>query len=256
VDYLARLVASPAYRRGEIDTGLIEREQNLLAPIESPSAESWALAALALIEARRAAAREYAARTADPHSPWNEAGGWRVNAPAEQQVRLRHGTTERTVRAVAATDATEPGTWTLHLDSSSILAHATPGSQGRLRATLDGHRVEATAFVSAESIDLYFDGRHQVFARGDVLPDTVIDAAATGGLVAPMPGRVTAVLAQAGASVARGTPLVVIEAMKMEHTIAAPAAGTVLAIDCAVGDQVSEGVRLVDFKAGAGHPGQ
>jgi 3-methylcrotonyl-CoA carboxylase alpha subunit len=125
-----------------------------------------------------------------------------------------------------------------------------------LRATLDGHRVEATAFVSAESIDLYFDGRHQVFARGDVLPDTVIDAAATGGLVAPMPGRVTAVLAQAGASVARGTPLVVIEAMKMEHTIAAPAAGTVLAIDCAVGDQVSEGVRLVDFKAGAGHPGQ
>jgi 3-methylcrotonyl-CoA carboxylase alpha subunit len=66
-----------------------------------------------------------------------------------------------------------------------------------------------------------------------------------------MPGRVVAVHVQAGAVVERGTPLVVLEAMKMEHTISAPAAGTVLAVECAVGDQVREGVELVDFEAAA-----
>jgi 3-methylcrotonyl-CoA carboxylase alpha subunit len=64
-----------------------------------------------------------------------------------------------------------------------------------------------------------------------------------------MPGRIVAVPVQTGAVVERGAPLVVLEAMKMEHTIVAPSAGTVLAIECAVGDQVREGVELVEFEA-------
>ncbi len=64
-----------------------------------------------------------------------------------------------------------------------------------------------------------------------------------------MPGKVTAVHVEAGASVKKGAPLLVLEAMKMEHTIAAPADGTVSALRCGVGDQVEEGVELVAFEA-------
>ena len=67
------------------------------------------------------------------------------------------------------------------------------------------------------------------------------------GLVAPMPGKVIALLAKAGAAVEKGTPLLVLEAMKMEHTISAPHAGTVKSFRYAAGDQVGEGAELVDF---------
>jgi 3-methylcrotonyl-CoA carboxylase alpha subunit len=62
-----------------------------------------------------------------------------------------------------------------------------------------------------------------------------------------MPGKVIALMVQAGAKVARGQPLLVMEAMKMEHTISAPADGEVAAIRHAVGDQVAEGAQLIEF---------
>jgi 3-methylcrotonyl-CoA carboxylase alpha subunit len=68
------------------------------------------------------------------------------------------------------------------------------------------------------------------------------------GLVAPMPGKVIALLAAPGAAVEKGAPLLVLEAMKMEHTISAPRAGTVKAFRVAAGEQVSEGAELVDFE--------
>lgn len=75
------------------------------------------------------------------------------------------------------------------------------------------------------------------------------DAGHDAGLDAPMPGRVIALLATPG-RVKAGAPLLVMEAMKMEHTITAPAAGTLEAFLVAVGDQVEEGAELVEFTAG------
>ena len=72
-----------------------------------------------------------------------------------------------------------------------------------------------------------------------------------GHLRAPMSGMVVAVLVEAGANVARGAPLMVLEAMKMEHTVAAPAAGRIAAVHFRVGDRVQEGVDLVDVDVDA-----
>ena len=68
-----------------------------------------------------------------------------------------------------------------------------------------------------------------------------------GHLTAPMSGTVVAVMVKAGDTVAKGAPLVVLEAMKMEHTIVAPADGIVVAVNFAVGDRVGEGADLVDL---------
>jgi 3-methylcrotonyl-CoA carboxylase alpha subunit len=235
VDYLARLIACPDYRRGVIDTGLIERERALLeaAGTEPPPA-AWTVAALALWQARAAAARALAQRGADAHSPWHACDGWLLNAPARQSVRLRlataaAGTRERSVDISGITVE--------HLD------------HGRLRLALDGQQIAAAAYVGAESVDVFLDGAHHVFERDDVPRGGGSSTPGHTGLASPMPGRVVAVHVQAGAVVERGAPLVVLEAMKMEHTLTAPAAGTVLAVECAVGDQVREGVELVDFEA-------
>ena len=75
----------------------------------------------------------------------------------------------------------------------------------------------------------------------------VADAVASGRLTAPMPGRIAAVLVEPGAVVARGAPLIVLEAMKMEHSITAPADGRVERVNYAAGDLVEEGAVLVAF---------
>jgi 3-methylcrotonyl-CoA carboxylase alpha subunit len=66
-----------------------------------------------------------------------------------------------------------------------------------------------------------------------------------GGLTAPMPGRIIAILVKEGEAVSRGAPLIVMEAMKMEHTVTAPSAGKVERILCKVGEQMKEGVELL-----------
>jgi 3-methylcrotonyl-CoA carboxylase alpha subunit len=233
VDYLARLVACPAYRRGEIDTGLIERERALLGTeAAAPPEAAWTVAALALWQARADSTRAAAAAGGDPQSPWNATTGWRLNAPVRQSVRLLHGAADGE-RVIDVTGL-----------AADHLGH------GRMRLAFDGHVVECAAHVGAATVDVFLDGAHHVFQRGD-LPRGGGSGAASGhtGLASPMPGRVVAVHVQAGAVVERGAPLVVLEAMKMEHTISAPAAGTVLTVECAVGDQVREGVELVDFEA-------
>ena len=67
----------------------------------------------------------------------------------------------------------------------------------------------------------------------------------SGSLVAPMPGNIISVLVQAGERVALGAPLMILEAMKMEHTISAPLDGVVERVNFAVGDQVAEGAELL-----------
>ena len=68
------------------------------------------------------------------------------------------------------------------------------------------------------------------------------------GLIAPMPGKVIALFVEPGSTVTKGDKLLVLEAMKMEHTLCAPADGTVRACFYAVGEQVSEGEPLVEFE--------
>jgi len=96
-----------------------------------------------------------------------------------------------------------------------------------------------------DGIHVFLDGRQHVFKWTDPYRPPEEPADARGSLVAPMPGRVLAVLAQAGAPVKRGQPLVVMEAMKMEHTVTAPRDGTVARILCSVGEQLKEGTELL-----------
>jgi 3-methylcrotonyl-CoA carboxylase alpha subunit len=248
VAYLARLVACPAYRRGDIDTGLIERERALLT-VAAPPPQAWAVAALALLHHCATAARAAARRGHDPLSPWHACSGWQLNAPASQCVRLRHGTREECVTACNAPGGPAPGAVELQFAGTRILACMVSGPHSRLRATLDGCSLEAAARVDGDTVDVFLDGERHVFRRGDAARGGGAAAAGHGGLASPMPGRVVAVHVRPGSVVARGAPLVVLEAMKMEHAIVAPSDGTVLAVECAVGDQVREGLELIEFEA-------
>ena len=110
---------------------------------------------------------------------------------------------------------------------------------------LDGVRMTATVVERGLDVTVFADGRCHRLRRHDPLDVAGADAVAGGRLTAPMPGRIAAVLVEPGAVVARGAPLIVLEAMKMEHSITAPADGRVDRVNYAVGDLVEEGAELV-----------
>jgi 3-methylcrotonyl-CoA carboxylase alpha subunit len=121
-------------------------------------------------------------------------------------------------------------------------------ANGVLRAELGGRRLSATVIVAEEKRHVFVDGRSYLLSAVDPLYLPGSSAGPDNRLTAPMPGRIVALLAEPG-QVQAGAPLLIMEAMKMEHTIRAPSAGTLKAFRHVVGDQVSEGSELVDFEA-------
>jgi 3-methylcrotonyl-CoA carboxylase alpha subunit len=119
---------------------------------------------------------------------------------------------------------------------------------GRLHIVADGATFAATVIADDEDRYVFAPGARRRLALFDPLAHAADDNAAGGHLTAPMSGAIVAVMVKPGDQVAKGAPLIVLEAMKMEHTIVAPAAGVVAGVHFRVGDRVAEGAVLVDLE--------
>jgi len=244
IDFLSRLVASPAFARADLDTGLIEREREFLFPAATPAPrDAFLVAALAtLLREEARAAREASVHT-DPCSPWHWRDGWRLNSRAERRLLFRAGEREKTVGVRYADQG-----YVLELDGQETLVRGELGPNATLWAALGGLRMNATVVVAGEKRYVFLYGHAWPLARVDPLYYSGEGGGQEGGLLAPMPGNVIALIAREGAPVEKGAPLLILEAMKMEHTITAPAKGTVKSFYFAVGDPVSDGAELVEFE--------
>jgi 3-methylcrotonyl-CoA carboxylase alpha subunit len=245
IGFLSRLVACPAFTEADLDTGLIERERAFLFPdATEPPAEVWLIAALAELLRAQALATRRAAASSDPYSPWHLADGWRFNGNAGRTLHLRCGEMEKNIRAVTVGRG-----FLLELDGQCIEAAGTLDDSGLLQADFGGRRLSATAIAAGETRHVFSNGASHVLAVIDPLFHAGSGGGVEGGVVAPMPGKIIALLAETGARVEKGAPLLILEAMKMEHTLTAPVAGTVRSFHFNVGEQVADGVELVEFEA-------
>ncbi len=245
IGFLSRLTACASFASANLDTGLIERERASLFPDAEAAPDTiYFAAALAelLREARRSA--EPGARGDDRHSPWHGRDGWRLNAPARRTLIFREGERQRSVLVEYRS-----GAYLLDLDGQRILASGESTGGGQCRIELDGVRMDTTVIAAGGMRHVFLHGRAWQIACVDPLHFAGEGGGSHGGLLAPMPGKVIALLVEPGSTVAKGTPLLILEAMKMEHTIAAPAAGKLAAFHFAVGDQVADGAELVAFEA-------
>jgi 3-methylcrotonyl-CoA carboxylase alpha subunit len=244
VEFLSRLIACPAFAAADLDTGLIERERAFLFPArEEVPAEAFALAALEELLRESLQAHPSAAAEADPHSPWRARDGWRLNSDFRRTLKFRAGEQEKAIGVTYAGSA-----YRIDIDGIETRARGALGRNGALRAELGGRRLSAAVIVAGEKRHVFLDGRGYPLAAVDPLYQPGEGGGAVGRLTAPMPGKIIAVLAEPGSKVARGAPLLILEAMKMEHVIAAPVAGVLKAIRYALGDQVAEGAELVEFE--------
>jgi 3-methylcrotonyl-CoA carboxylase alpha subunit len=237
LDFLARLVATRSFAQPELDTSLIEREAAaLFAPTNKPSPRLATCAALLEAHLQDAALAAADATQTWPTSPWAQTSAWRMNLPASRRVTLESG---------AHMCVVELG----EVQQRQVTATHSPAAC-TVRAELGGELVEGFGVRDAQDRWHVFSGTERgIFARPS--PTGLESEAADGAahLRAPMPGRVIRVCVSADDVVAKGTPLIVVEAMKMEHTLVAPADGRVLAVHFATGDTVKEGADLIEFIA-------
>lgn len=230
--FLHRLVTHHAFATADLDTGLIARYQDtLLTPPPAISAEELALLAVAEVLAENHDSRR---------------ASWRLNSVAQRS--LRFDDLEDTDRHWTVQISQQNGQFCVIVDQQRFELSAE--RQGaHLIVTLNGHRRQVDVFAQGAQRVLFSATRRVAVNRHNPF---AVNAAGVHGdthLKAPMPGRVVALLAEVGSRVEKGSPLMILEAMKMEHTISAPADGVVQEFYFAAGDQVGDGDDLVDFMA-------
>ncbi|WP_374497664.1 acetyl-CoA carboxylase biotin carboxylase subunit [Vogesella indigofera] len=234
IRFLRRIAANPAFASGDVDTGLIARYHDSLLPAPAaPSSEQLALLAVG---------ETLAAASGDSHA-FGALQGWRLNGTLERRLGFAHG--DSRIEVLLRQQQEQQ---LVSVNGSDIALRA--NLQGKqLTANLGGKQISATLVRHGAQRVLFADGERVAV---DYLDPYAYEEAGVHGethMKAPMPGRVVALLAEAGARVVKGEPLLILEAMKMEHTITAPADGKVLAFYFAAGEQVSDGDELVDFEA-------
>jgi 3-methylcrotonyl-CoA carboxylase alpha subunit len=244
VEFLERVVRSTAFASADLDTGLIERNRaELFPPPQAASHELLAAAAMAELLEEADEARARASGSGDPYSPWDSVDGWRLNQGSHHRfVFAEHG------RRHEVTVQFRPGAYGLTIDGREYTLSGERTAPGTLRLQLEGRVFEARAVRVAQDWHLAAGGARAVLRLEEGLPADEDDESAPGSLSAPMPGKVIALLVETGARVAKGAPLLILEAMKMEHTISAPADGVVKAIHFAAGEQVPEGAELLTLE--------
>ena len=241
VAFLGRVAASRAFGAAELDTGLIERNHAELFSGNAISKEVLAAAAFAELAEEERAARERAATSGDPHSPWHAVDGWRLNEDSHHDFVFVEGDASHSVRLQFL--GTE---LRVSLDGKTYALAGERLPDGRLQVRLDGHAFKARAVRDGRDWHLFCEGEYRRLALRQELAD--VEEAASGSLAAPMPGKVIKVMTSAGAKVSKGDALLILEAMKMEHTITAPADGLVKEIHYAAGEQVLEGAELITLE--------
>jgi 3-methylcrotonyl-CoA carboxylase alpha subunit len=238
IPFLSALVTHPAVRANAIDTGFIERELNRLtvAPAPSGDLELGAAVAAVLADEQKAARQEL-------HSPWRTFG-WMPVGRRQRMFSFRRG--QGGEQNVALHYA--KGTSTLAIGEREVAFDYSVNDTGDIDLTLDG--LSSRVFAVIEGHELYLRTRNGRFELHWIDPfgGETEELVGEDKIVAPLPGTVVALLAEEGAKIEKGAPILTLEVMKMEQTLRAPFAGVLKKIKCKVGDIVGEGVELAEVE--------
>jgi 3-methylcrotonyl-CoA carboxylase alpha subunit len=247
IDFLSRLVACPAFAGADLDTGLIERQKDFLFPAAQPVPRDVLLVAtVGELLWEQHVARQAAQSSGDPWSPWHARDGWRMNLSSARTISFRDGDALIDARVGYQRDQ-----WQITVAGTTTLARGLKLDGDSFAVELDDRRLIAGVVAVDDKRSVFLQGNTYILLRDDPLHRVDAGDSHGGGLTAPMPGKVIALLAQPGQKVEKGTPLLILEAMKMEHTITAPSAGVVKAFCYAAGEQVTDGATLVEFEGGS-----
>lgn len=240
VQFLRAVLRTESFANADLDTALLEREAASL----DAKPDSAAQATRILIAVANELAHESALCRANSNgNPWDLGDGWRMNSQQSRAISFLANGEQFDVTVDYLTRGAK-----LSLNNQQYVVRWDDQPDGSRRFDLNGRSEQVRVVPNGLERHLFASDWREQMTLVDPLAVSEVNDQKTGELTAPMPGKVIGLSAKPGASVKQGDPLIVLEAMKMEHTIAAPANGTLVAFNYAVGDQVQEGVELAEFE--------
>jgi 3-methylcrotonyl-CoA carboxylase alpha subunit len=248
IDFIYNLATSKPFIDEYIDTGFIEKNNDLIFHDTVQALQNeLPIAALYLVLSIKKKAQQNALQSNDQHSPWHNANAWRLNEAHAHSLILGHNDVEYTVEV----EQKRQGSDAYYLIKINGEQFDCQGSmkEDKIIVNINGHRSQATISFDNNNISLYRE--NGVFNFTHILPDCGQQDSDDnhGGLTAPMNGTMVSILVNSGDAVSKGQSLVIMEAMKMEHTIKAPNDGIVNEIFFQAGDMVDGGAELLAFSA-------
>lgn len=235
IAFLQALARHEGFAQASFDTGLIEREQSSLTIMPSPPVEALALAAvtaLGLLD------------TKVSDDPFDRLTGWRAWGQASAAIRLDDGFASHQLR-VTLLGAKR---FAVRSNAAETEMEIETGDDSHCWLTVGDHRSLACVFRHQLTVTVFMDGAAFNFTAPDPLAHAHEQETASNVVTAPMPGLVKLVHVTTGAKVQAGQALMVLEAMKMEHTLKAPRTGVVADIRAVSGDQVIAGMILLNLE--------
>mgnify|MGYP003858745093 CR=1 FL=1 len=244
IEFLRRVINHRAFAAGRVSTHFIEDHESEILQRERQLTPLKCAAIAGYLNQREIRDLRAAAPRADRHSPWHQGGSWRCNLVSARRHTIDYRGQQAEISFVAGGGAVQ---WRCDALEGEARSGEIRVLDGRDLALVDGRRVNFSTVDTENGGAIFIDGTQVEFK---LLPPHLGEGGDRAhGLEAPMNGTIIALLVAAGAQVEKDQPLLVMEAMKMEHTLRAPAAGTVQQFFCAEGELVDGGSLLIDFAA-------
>lgn len=235
VGFLSSLLEVDAFANEDFDTGFIEKHHQKLFDREEGQAEiAVCVAAMAVLPA---------IANSDCQDPWADKSGWRMNQLPTHKIKLSLDDQNY------ALEITPKGNrWQICFDESSFEVSADWLDETHLQIEIDSSLLTIPVLINNDSVSIWHDNQEWSFTRHNPMQALDNEAEAGNQFLAPMPGAIISIPVSAGDTVEAGDILLVMEAMKMEHSMVAPVKATVTDVFFAEGDQVEEGDKLITLE--------
>ncbi|XP_068599550.1 methylcrotonoyl-CoA carboxylase subunit alpha, mitochondrial [Brachionichthys hirsutus] len=249
IDFLLSLSGHPEFEAGHVTTGFIPRYHGDLFPSpKAPSGETTCQAALGLVLQEKRRTQEFTLTSTDPFSPFGSSSGWRNNVELNRNLTLQLG--DEQVLVVVAYN--RDGSYSMQIGEEVFLVVGEAELEGGatfLNCSVNGVKSRPKLVILDNTVHVFStEGSAQVSIPVPKHLAGVSGSGAQGGAVAPMTGTIEKVLVKAGDQVAVGDPLMVMIAMKMEHTIRAPKSGVIKKVFFTEGAQANRHAALVELE--------
>lgn len=245
IAFLSRLVKQNSFKQAEITTNFINKHHQALFAFEQKELnQSLLLASLSILLQQQCSNSATYAKNGQADSPWAVSTGWRANLSHQQQLKFLVEQNELIV-----TIAYQPDYFQIQINDTIYQVTGKLLDQHQLEASIDGHMLQASVVQYGNELLIMGHDLHYCLNRQELDPIQSADINQHANLTSPMPGTIIEIMTKKKQKVKSGSPLLILEAMKMEHTVYAPSDGTVDDIFYQKGDLVEEGVELFAFSS-------
>lgn len=249
IDFLRNVLQSDAFIQGLIHTQTLEKSLNILLPKPStPSLEQLSIAAVVLVMTRTHSASE---PVMDQFSPWRNLDAWRLNNDHQESIQLLWQG-ERYAISLVHLPTNDPNHISLQIrapQGTEVISISAHKLGDKLQVTLPTQQSVIPYYCDDQRLEFIYLEQACVFSLiGHQYDEQLSDEEAQNAIRAPMPGVITKIWVKAGDKVTQGSKLLALEAMKMEHTLAATKSAAVKSLRYNIGDQVEEGSELIEFE--------